>query len=376
MSSVRKHAKLGWQKDKFDKRDFTHMMAAVVPDVFILPNVPPVRDQGNVGSCVGFGIGAKLTSLAQKLGVYTEWFSPTWIYNGARYIAGDLKYDDGAYPKDALDWLRTKGCLLEHFWPYNPNALDPTSPPSKYNTEAAKFPLLTYYRIDTGTDGICSAISQGYPVSIGTPWFDKWMDIGSTGVLPAVTKSDYVAGGHETCLYGYDKVKKVFYGINSWGDTWGKKGTYIMPFSAFAIFNYQGGYDAHYVDVKWGGATPTPTLVSITISPANASIIAGTTTKFTATGLYSDGTTTTIVPVWSSSKPTVVTVDTTGLLTGVTAGTAIISATMGGITGTATITITAVGPLPPGPIVIHRIRIQDSTDGGKTWVSVYEGDLK
>jgi len=286
-------ARLGWKKDKFDKRDYLHVAAKDVPTIVDLSQfLPPVRDQGNVGSCVGFGVGINVTAWARKLSVYTEWFSPEWIYNGARFIEGSLSQDAGAYPKDALDWLRTKGSLLEHFWPYNPNQVDTTSPPSKFNTEASKYPLLSYYRITGGTDGICSALAQGFPVSIGTSWFDKWMNPGSTGLLPTVTAYDSVAGGHETCLWGYDKTKQVFYGVNSWGTSWGKTGFYLMPFSAFSVFNSLGGYDAHYVNVNWS-VTPTPT------------------------------------------------------------------------------------PTPtPVPAVIHRVRLQQSVDAGKTWTNVFEGDLK
>lgn len=250
--------KLGWKKDKFDRRDYIHKVAAKkIPEKFILPNVPSVRDQGNVGSCVGFGLGANLTGLAMSQKVYTEWFSPNWIYNGARFIEGTLNQDAGAYPKDGLAWLRTKGCLLEHFWPYNPTRLDPTSPPSKFDAEAAKRPLLAYYRVTGGALSICDVISQGYYVSIGTPWFAKWMRVSANGLLPVVTPNDIIAGGHETCLFGYDQSKKLFYGINSWGTSWGDKGKFYMPFQAFSVFGAVGGYDAHYINVSWS-ETPAP----------------------------------------------------------------------------------------------------------------------
>jgi hypothetical protein len=256
--------KLGWKKDKYDKRDYLHKVSAKkIPASFILPNVPTIRDQGMVGSCVGFGLGANLTGLAMEKDVYTEWFSPNWIYNGARFIEGSLMQDAGAYPKDGLDWLRSKGCLLDHFWPYNPNILDTTSPPSEYNDEAAKYPLITYYRVTGGAAGICDAIASGYYVSIGTPWYNKWMNPPASGLLPAVRRGDGIAGGHETCLYGYDQTKSLFYGINSWGTGWANKGLYLMPFQAFNIFRYAGGYDAHYIDVNWQAVVPTPEPVPV-----------------------------------------------------------------------------------------------------------------
>lgn len=246
--------RLGWRKDKYDSRDYLYVKLPPVkiPDAYsLIEYVPEVRDQGQVGSCVGFGIGGNLTGWANKLGVFTSWFSPTWIYNGARYIEGTLTEDAGAYPRDALEWLVDKGCLLEEFWPYDPYALDTTSPPSRLEPEAARHPLLAYYRVTGGTEGICSALASGHFVSIGVPWFWLWMD-STDGNLPEVDyDEDDIAGGHEVYLYGYDKAKAVFYGVNSWGTEWGDKGKFTMPFSAFDVFKQYGGYDAHYVTVDW-----------------------------------------------------------------------------------------------------------------------------
>ncbi len=266
--------KFGHKKDKYNPKAYIHKPKVVaIPDVVIWDKYrPDVRDQGNIGSCTGFGIGANLVAAAHRLNVFKEWFSPTWIYNGARFIEGTLMYDEGAYPQDCLDWLVKKGCLLEHFWPYNGNKLDTTSPPSKYDPEAAKWPLasyspapqLGYFRVTGGFDGVVSALADGNFVSIGIPWPDSWMS-SKDGVLPTITKSSSIAGGHEVCLYGYDKSKSIFYGMNSWGTSqWsasGKivpKGCFTMPFSVFEVFKQIGGWDGHYIRVDNWGQTPTP----------------------------------------------------------------------------------------------------------------------
>jgi C1A family cysteine protease len=44
------------------------------------------------------------------------------------------------------------------------------------------------------------------------------------------TKRERLLGGHAVLLVGYDKTKKVFIVRNSWGDTWGDKGYFYMPF--------------------------------------------------------------------------------------------------------------------------------------------------
>jgi hypothetical protein len=216
-----------------------------------------------VGSCVGFGIGGNITSLAKRTGTYTEWFSPEWIYNGARFIEGDLSDDAGCMPVDAFQWLLKNGCLLEHFWPYD--GFEAKAPPSSDEPMAAQWPILSNVVVDGGATGICSALAAGNMVSIGTPWFDKWMEPGPTGVLANVTADDVVDGGHETLAYGYDLTHNVFFIQNSWGKEWAKDGLCIMPMNALKVFKQLGGYDANYPTVNWKpspGPTPPPPTVS------------------------------------------------------------------------------------------------------------------
>jgi hypothetical protein len=230
---------------------------AALPDVFTLAEfLPTVRDQGNLGSCTGFGIGGKFSALAKKLAVFLEWFSPTWIYNGGRKVAGVLPFDTGCYPRDNYEFIREWGILLEHFKPYR-DTLDKTDPTTwGFNLEAAKWPIVSYFRITDGIDNICDAIAAGHFVSLGSPWYSAWMDTDSQGRLPEEYSS--VVGGHETFLYGYDRIQKMFFGQNSWGTSWGNKGRFLMPFSAFAAFKIDDGYDAHYAEVTWAAVPPPP----------------------------------------------------------------------------------------------------------------------
>jgi trimeric autotransporter adhesin len=85
-------------------------------------------------------------------------------------------------------------------------------------------------------------------------------------------------------------------------------------------------------------------LSSIVVTPANPTMVTGTTQQFTATGTFSDGTqqnVTTIV-TWSSSAPTVASIASTGLSTAVSAGPATVTATLGSASGSASLTVTPV----------------------------------
>ena len=88
---------------------------------------------------------------------------------------------------------------------------------------------------------------------------------------------------------------------------------------------------------------PSAQLVSISVTPAGASIPKGATVQFTATGTYSDGSTQNITATvtWSSSNPAMATIAAGGLATGVKKGTATITATLGSVSGFTTLTVTA-----------------------------------
>jgi hypothetical protein len=90
----------------------------------------------------------------------------------------------------------------------------------------------------------------------------------------------------------------------------------------------------------------SPVLASISVTPTNPSIAAGTTQQFTATGTYSDGSTQNLntTVTWSSSATSVATISTAGLATSVAQGSTTITATLGPISGMTTLTVTAAAP--------------------------------
>jgi uncharacterized protein YjdB len=83
-------------------------------------------------------------------------------------------------------------------------------------------------------------------------------------------------------------------------------------------------------------------LQSLSLIPATATLAIGTTVQFSATGIFDDGSTQLLPSVaWSSSAQNLLTVNSSGLATGIAAGSITVTASSGGISGTAALTVTS-----------------------------------
>jgi uncharacterized protein YjdB len=105
-----------------------------------------------------------------------------------------------------------------------------------------------------------------------------------------------------------------------------------------------------------GTATITVTNVpvaSVTVSPATASVQVGLTVQLTASPRDASGNPLSgRVVTWTSSAPGVATVNASGRVTGVAAGSATITATSEGQSGTAAVTVTTPAPAPVASVTL------------------------
>jgi DNA/RNA endonuclease G (NUC1) len=117
-----------------------------------------------------------------------------------------------------------------------------------------------------------------------------------------------------------------------------------------------------------GNGPPPPTVASVVVAPPSATISVGGTQQFTATAFdASNNPIAGTLFTWSSSDPSIATIDASGLATGVTANTATISAkTANGTTGTASLTVNAAPPPPTGAVRFSELHYDNAgTDVGE-----------
>ena len=108
---------------------------------------------------------------------------------------------------------------------------------------------------------------------------------------------------------------------------------------------------------------PVP-VAAVVVSPTSATVVAGSTQALAvATRDAQGGLLTDRVVLWSSNAPTIATVASNGVVTGLTPGTAVVQASSEGITGTATITVlpppvATVSVTLPAPVVVIGTSVQ------------------
>ncbi|MGA9209493.1 MAG: DUF4082 domain-containing protein, partial [Terriglobales bacterium] len=118
----------------------------------------------------------------------------------------------------------------------------------------------------------------------------------------------------------------------------GSNGVYM--YGATSAFPTSAGNGTNYwVDVAMLNSAAT--LSSIAVNPANPTPAVGSQTGFTATGTYSDGSTRNLTDVvtWASSNTAVATINTLGTATEIATGSSTISATLGAVSGSTTLSV-------------------------------------
>jgi len=136
-------------------------------------------------------------------------------------------------------------------------------------------------------------------------------------------------------------------GAFAWTPALGQAGTYSI---AIKVTDERGLSDQKTLSIVVTPAPPPPpppTLTSITVTPVNPTVVAGSTQLFKATGLFSDAAMKDLTAsvTWGSQTPSAATITAGGLATGVDSGTSLISATSGTISGSTTLTV--INPAKP-----------------------------
>lgn len=227
----------GYKRGYRDPRDFKiqHPPAATLPTAASTRSIyqPPIRDQGDVGSCTSNAGCSAAGFLFHKLtGKPDPLFSRLDLYAITRELEGTpLSEDSGASVRDVFKAMSKWGVCLERTWPYQ-SPLVSQRPSRRAALEAMHHRATVYLRCDALID-IKRSLADGFPVIGGFTCFTSLdsEEVSRTGVVPMPSAEDAEIGGH--CVYfdGYDDARGVLTFQNSWGATWGDHGCGALPYA-------------------------------------------------------------------------------------------------------------------------------------------------
>jgi len=182
-----------------------------------------------------------------------------------------------------------------------------------------------------------NSVSGSTSVTVNAPTITAISVAPDNLTLPIGVSEQYTA----SAIYSDGSIQDLVAGV-----TWSSSNPTVASIDGNGLANTLSG-GTSTITATFGAFTDSSTitivpasLLSITVTPATVSMAAGTQQQFTATGIFSDGSTQVLTSAtWSSSSASV-TVDANGLGQAVAAGSSTITVTSGTVSGTASVTVT------------------------------------
>jgi len=237
-SSIRTVKRMGWKPDVPDFRDRvlelpSHQRASLPPKVDLRPAENfEVYDQGHLGSCTANAIGGAFHFAMVQEGLKQDWRpSRLFVYYNERDMEGTVAQDSGAAIRDGIKSVNTLGVCSEIMWPYNEDTFTSKPSPACYQA-ALQDRAISYSRVYQSEEDLKGVLADGYPFVFGFMVYSSFMsqEVAKTGEMPWPAENEKLCGGHAVMAVGYDDEKKVFIVRNSWGEGWGDKGYFYMPY--------------------------------------------------------------------------------------------------------------------------------------------------
>lgn len=201
-----------------------------------------ILSQGSLNSCTGHGTAGMLNLTFRRITGLNAKFNPYWIWYHARKSQGFEKLNEGAFLRDVFKHTISTGVIDDRLWnPKDKRTAYKDKPPIVEEHDRIKFKA--YYSInfmrpfDYIKQDIFYCIGEeGLPVGVTLaihPYFHYYRG----GDMKIPSKNDPITGWH--WLYAEGADEDGIHLVNSWGTSWGNKGTCHLPWDYLRKFGQE-----------------------------------------------------------------------------------------------------------------------------------------
>ena len=228
----------GWKKDTLNADDEYHNFVVsstldYIKLVDLRSTCPAVYNQDKLGSCTANAIAAayEYDDIKQN---EKDVFIPSrlFIYYNERKIEGSINTDSGAKIRDGIKSISDDGVCSEDMWKYDITKFT-ECPTQECYDNAKNHKSIEYKRVVQSLEQLKQCLIEGFPFIFGFNVYSSFetQEVAENGIMPMPKEDEELLGGHAVCAVGFDDNKRVFIVRNSWGDSWGDKGYFYMPYA-------------------------------------------------------------------------------------------------------------------------------------------------
>jgi C1A family cysteine protease len=216
-------------------------------------DLPPVVDQGNLGSCTANAIVGAAEYDFMLNGLDCPPLSRLFLYYQERVREGTVSYDSGAYGRDGFKVLKKTGVCPEDVWPYVIEGFT-TKPSDEAYQEAAGFKIAEYVHPGLGPnvnlldrrEAFKRLLGNKQTIAFGFTVYESF-ESSWTDLMPMPEQGEKILGGHEVLLVGFLKDQPEYALVrNSWGTDWQMGGYFLMPWNFLCDPQYSSDWRSIY----------------------------------------------------------------------------------------------------------------------------------
>ena len=197
-----------------------------------------VYDQGTLGSCTANVVCAAyeliLNKQAEEMNLthYNFDSSRLFVYYNSRDYLGDTGDDTGAPLRYALKAIHKFGVCPEYLWPYKELKFA-QEPPQLCYDEAKGNRVTKFVHLVQDIHQFRACLKEGFPFGFGFEVYDSFEDE-DDGFMPIPSLEEIASNPdpvlHGALAVGYDDNIQRIIALNSWGESYGDKGYFYVPY--------------------------------------------------------------------------------------------------------------------------------------------------